>query len=73
MDADVTGPSIPKMYGLHEQAAGTEQGIYSCIAKDGTRIMSVNLLLEDEEDSPVIWRGNYCRCSKTILDRCDMG
>lgn len=56
LDADVTGPSIPKMYGVHEQAAGTEQGIYPCIAKDGTRIMSVNLLLEDE-DSPVIWRG----------------
>lgn len=56
LDADVTGPSIPKMYGVHEQAAGTEQGIYPCLAKDGTRIMSVNLLLENE-DSPVIWRG----------------
>lgn len=56
LDADVTGPSIPKMYGLHEKAAGTEQGIYPCLAKDGTRIMSVNLLLDDE-DSPVIWRG----------------
>lgn len=56
LDADVTGPSIPKMYGVHEQAAATEQGIFPCLAKDGTRIMSVNLLLEDE-DSPVIWRG----------------
>lgn len=56
LDADVTGPSIPKMYGVHEQAAGSEQGIFPCLAKDGTRIMSVNLLLEDE-DSPVIWRG----------------
>lgn len=56
MDADITGPSIPKMYGVHEQAKGTEEGIYPCIAKDGTRIMSVNLLLEDE-DAPVIWRG----------------
>ena len=56
LDADITGPSIPKMYGIHEQAKGTEEGIYPCIAKDGTRIMSVNLLLEDE-DAPVIWRG----------------
>ena len=56
LDADVTGPSIPKMYGVHEQAGATEQGIFPCLAKDGTRIMSVNLLLKDE-DSPVIWRG----------------
>lgn len=56
MDADITGPSIPKMYGLHETAYGSEEGIFPCIAKDGTKIMSVNLLLEDE-DAPVIWRG----------------
>ena len=56
LDADITGPSIPKMYGIHESATGSEQGIFPCIAKDDTRIMSVNLLLEDE-DAPVIWRG----------------
>lgn len=56
LDADITGPSIPKMYGLHEQAVGSEDGMFPCIAKDETRIMSVNLLLEHEED-PVIWRG----------------
>ena len=56
MDADITGPSIPKMYGLHKKAVGTEQGILPCEAADGTKIMSVNLLLEDEE-APVIWRG----------------
>lgn len=56
LDADITGPSIPKMYGLHEKAKGSEQGIFPCEAKDGTRIMSVNLLLENESD-PVIWRG----------------
>ena len=56
LDADITGPSIPKMYGVHENAQGTEQGIFPAIAQDGTRIMSVNLLLEDE-DTPVIWRG----------------
>ncbi len=56
LDADITGPSIPKMYGLHEKAKGSDQGIFPCEAKDGTRIMSVNLLLENESD-PVIWRG----------------
>lgn len=56
LDADITGPSIPKMYGVHEAARGSEEGMFPCIAKDETRIMSVNLLLE-EEDAPVIWRG----------------
>ena len=56
LDADITGPSIPKMYGIHEGATGSEEGMFPCIAKDGTRIMSVNLLLEKESD-PVIWRG----------------
>ena len=56
LDADITGPSIPKMYGVHEMAIGNEMGMLPCSAPDGTRIMSVNLLLE-EEDTPVIWRG----------------
>ena len=56
MDADITGPSIPKTYGIHESAKGSDAGMFPCEAKDGTRIMSVNLLLEHEED-PVIWRG----------------
>ena len=56
LDADITGPSIPKMYGVHEAAVGDENGIFPQEAKDGTKIMSGNLLLEDEE-APVIWRG----------------
>ncbi|MDD2979057.1 MAG: Mrp/NBP35 family ATP-binding protein [Hespellia sp.] len=57
MDADITGPSIPKMYGVHEQAMGSEEGmLFPCIAADETKIMSINLLL-DTEDTPVIWRG----------------
>ena len=56
MDADITGPSIPKMYGIHEKAKGSDEGIFPCVAKDGTKIMSVNLLLPNESD-PVIWRG----------------
>ncbi len=56
LDADITGPSIPKMYGIHEMAIGNEMGILPCTAADGTKIMSVNLLLEEEE-TPVVWRG----------------
>ena len=56
LDADITGPSIPKMFGIHGPAVGDENGTYPIVAEDGTKIMSINLLLEDEE-SPVVWRG----------------
>ncbi len=56
LDADITGPSIPKMFGVHGPAMGSEMGILPISAEDGTKIMSINLLMEDEE-APVIWRG----------------
>ena len=56
LDADITGPSIPKMFGVHGPAMGSEMGILPIAAEDGTKIMSINLLMEDEE-APVIWRG----------------
>lgn len=56
LDADITGPSIPKAFGIHEKAKANELGILPAITKNGIKIMSVNLLLE-EEDTPVIWRG----------------
>ena len=56
LDADITGPSIPKMYGVHGPATGSEMGIYPIEAADGTKIMSINLLMDDEE-APVVWRG----------------
>lgn len=56
MDADITGPSIPKMFGLHGQVYGTEEGILPMETAGGMKVMSINLLLDDEE-SPVIWRG----------------
>lgn len=56
LDADVTGPSIPKAFGIHEKAQGNEMGIFPAISKNGTKVMSVNMLLEEEE-MPVIWRG----------------
>lgn len=56
LDADITGPSIPKMFGVHGPAYGTDDGLYAVEAADGTKIMSINLLMDNEED-PVIWRG----------------
>ena len=56
LDADVTGPSIPKMYGIPTKAGATRENILPCTAKDGPKTMSGRLLLEDES-APVIWRG----------------
>ena len=56
LDADVTGPSIPKAFGIHGQATGSEAGLYPMVSKTGIQVMSTNLLLPNETD-PVIWRG----------------
>lgn len=56
LDADITGPSIPKAFGLHEKATGNELGLFPVKTKMGISVMSVNLLLENETD-PVVWRG----------------
>lgn len=56
LDADITGPSIPKTFGLNEKAKGNEFGILPPKSKTGIEIMSINLLLENDTD-PVIWRG----------------
>ncbi len=56
LDADVTGPSIPKAFGVKEKAQGSEEGLYPAQTKTGIRVMSVNMLLETET-TPVIWRG----------------
>lgn len=56
LDADITGPSIPKMYGLHGPAEMMDECILPMVTGNGIRVMSINLLLPDEE-SPVIWRG----------------
>lgn len=56
MDADVTGPSIPKMFGVTDRATGSEAGIDTVLTPSGMQLMSMNLLL-DSETSPVIWRG----------------
>ncbi len=56
LDADVTGPSIPKVFGLNKKAEADENGIYPGVSKTGVKVMSVNLLLENDSD-PVVWRG----------------
>lgn len=56
LDADITGPSIPKMFGITQKASGTEDGIFPAETEKGIKLMSINLLLENDDD-PVIWRG----------------
>lgn len=56
LDGDITGPSIPKMFGVHGPTEANENGTYPVVAGDGTKVMSINLLL-DSEEQPVIWRG----------------
>ncbi len=56
MDADITGPSIPHMFGVHEHATGSEKGIDTVRSQSGIQMMSMNLLL-DEATTPVVWRG----------------
>lgn len=56
LDADVTGPSIPRAFGIHQRAQANDLGILPVETETGVKIMSVNLLLESEE-TPVVWRG----------------
>ncbi|MBR3816813.1 MAG: Mrp/NBP35 family ATP-binding protein [Clostridia bacterium] len=56
LDADITGPSIPKMFGIEGRAEADASGIIPAVSRTGIRIMSINLLLESQ-DAPVIWRG----------------
>jgi len=56
LDADITGPSIPKAFGVHTRAVGNDQGILPVHTPSGLKLMSLNLLVENETD-PVVWRG----------------
>ena len=56
LDADITGPSIPCMFGIHEKAMGDGERIYPAETENGIQVMSINLMLEND-DTPVIWRG----------------
>ncbi len=56
LDADITGPSIPKVFGINGRAQATENALFPCKSKGGISVMSLNLLTDNETD-PVIWRG----------------
>ena len=56
LDADITGPSIPKLFGIHGRAMADNQGCWPIQSRMGIDVMSINLLVENEED-PVVWRG----------------
>ena len=56
LDADITGPSIPKAFGVSQKATSNGQGILPVETKAGIKLMSINLLLENESD-PVVWKG----------------
>ncbi len=57
LDADITGPSIPKAFGVHERAMGDDHGILPVCTRTGVKLMSLNLLVANESD-PVVWRGS---------------
>ena len=56
MDADITGSSIPRLFGINQKIEGDGKGMYPAISSNGIKIMSLNLLL-DQEENPVLWRG----------------
>ena len=56
LDADITGPSIPKSFGIYDSCFQSEDGIEPAVSRTGIKIMSINLLLEDPT-APVLWRG----------------
>ena len=56
LDADITGPSIPKLFGIHGRAMADDKGCWPIQSRMGIDVMSINLLVENEED-PVVWRG----------------
>ncbi|MDE6282264.1 MAG: Mrp/NBP35 family ATP-binding protein [Oscillospiraceae bacterium] len=56
LDADITGPSVPRAFNIHERAMGTGDGILPAVTEGGVKVMSLNLLIEHETD-PVVWRG----------------
>ena len=68
LDADITGPSIPKCFGIHEKAMGSDDGLFPVNTKTGIETMSINELLPDET-SPVVWRPGHRRCHQAVLER----
>ncbi len=57
LDADITGPSIPRMFGIKDRAGFDGTNVLPCESKGGMKVMSINLLLDNDTD-PVLWRGS---------------
>ena len=65
LDADITGPSIPAVFGLNEHATGDDNGLYPVNTKTGIEVMSINLFCLKTPPTPVVWRGPcYRRCCR---------
>ena len=69
MDADITGPSIPRLMGLQGQMAYSDgTNIIPVVSKEGIKIISLNLLLKDESE-PVVWRGSLISSAASTIER----
>ena len=73
LDADITGPSIPKMYGVHGPAQADDEGIYPMITENDIKIMSINLLMPGRRSAGNLERTCDFQYGKTVLHRCDLG
>lgn len=71
IDADITGPSMPKSFGITKKAEGSDIGIFPVETKTGIKMMSLNLLRKRFR-SRNLERSCHCRCSQAVLDRCCM-
>ena len=71
LDADITGPSIPKAFGITEHARGTEEYLLPVTTHTGLQVMSINLILENETE-PVVWRGPVIAGVGRALDGCGL-
>ena len=73
MDADITGPSIPRMYGLKGSAVADDKGIYPMETGNDVKVMSVNLFTPSGRCTGYLERTNFSKYGKTVLDRCCLG
>ncbi len=69
LDADITGPSIPKCFGIHEKAMGSDDGLFPVNTKTGIETMSINELLPDETSPGRLARPGHRRCHQAVLER----
>lgn len=73
LDADITGPSIPKAFGVSECRGADQSGLYPALTRSGIQVMSINLLLDNDTD-PVLWRGPVIAgAGEAVLDRRHLG